>query len=408
MAAKVAYMPFHPALVIAFLTSLMAVGHVSNNMYTPSMPSMAEYFATDAATVQLTMSVYLVAFAVAQLVYGPLSDRFGRRPILIAGLILYVVASATAAFADSIGTLIAIRAFQAFGACAGPVIARAMVRDLFGREQAAKVMAYIGLSMGAAPAFAPVLGGFLQTWFGWQASFVFITLFALAVLVLSWARLEETNTERSQAQGWWLIVEMLRNYWRLLTSRQYLGFVITGSLVFAGVFAFMAGAPFVVMGILGFSPVEFGLVSIAPIGGYVVGSFFTSRVAERLGVDRMVPLGVSIMFAGALMFLGVALMGSLSIYSIYVPMTLLSFGMAVVIPSTLAGSISVHPEIAGAGSALYGFLQMVAAAAGIYVSGRFEDGTAMPMIWAVSLGIFAATAATLISVWDRRRSTAAA
>ena len=144
-------MPFHPALVIAFLTSLMAVGHVSNNMYTPSMPSMAEYFATDAATVQLTMSVYLVAFAVAQLVYGPLSDRFGRRPILIAGLILYVVASATAAFADSIGTLIAIRAFQAFGACAGPVIARAMVRDLFGREQAAKVMAYIGLSMGAAP-----------------------------------------------------------------------------------------------------------------------------------------------------------------------------------------------------------------------------------------------------------------
>lgn len=401
-------MPFHPALVIAFLTSLMAVGHVSNNMYTPSMPSMAEYFATDAATVQLTMSVYLVAFAVAQLVYGPLSDRFGRRPILIAGLILYVVASATAAFADSIGTLIAIRAFQAFGACAGPVIARAMVRDLFGREQAAKVMAYIGLSMGAAPAFAPVLGGFLQTWFGWQASFVFITLFALAVLVLSWARLEETNTERSQAQGWWLIVEMLRNYWRLLTSRQYLGFVITGSLVFAGVFAFMAGAPFVVMGILGFSPVEFGLVSIAPIGGYVVGSFFTSRVAERLGVDRMVPLGVSIMFAGALMFLGVALMGSLSIYSIYVPMTLLSFGMAVVIPSTLAGSISVHPEIAGAGSALYGFLQMAAAAAGIYVSGRFEDGTAMPMIWAVSLGIFAATAATLISVWDRRRSTAAA
>ena len=178
--------------------------------------------------------------------------------------------------------------------------------------------------------------------------------------------------------------------------------------MFAGVFAFMAGAPFVVIEILGFSPVEFGLVSIAPIGGYVVGSFFTSRITERLGVDSMVPLGVSIMFAGALMFLGVALMGTLSIYSIYVPMTLLSFGMAVVIPSTLAGSISVHPEIAGAGSALYGFLQMAAAAGGIYVSGRFEDGTEMPMIWAVSLGIFAATAATLISAWDRRRSAAAA
>lgn len=401
-------MPFHPALVIAFLTSLMAVGHVSNNMYTPSMPSMSEYFATDAATVQLTMSVYLLAFAVAQLAYGPLSDRFGRRPVLIAGLILYAVASAAAAFSGSITVLIVMRAFQAFGACAGPVIARAMVRDLFGREQAAKVMAYIGLAMGAAPAFAPVLGGFLQTWFGWQASFVFITGFAVAVLVLTWTRLEETNTERSETQGWWLIVEMVRNYWRLLKSREYLGFVITGSFVFAGVFAFMAGAPFVVIEILGYSPVNFGLVSIAPIGGYVVGSFFTSRVAERLGVDRLVPLGISILFAGALVLLGVALMGSLSIYSIYVPMTFMSFGMAVVFPSTLAGSISVHPEIAGAGSALYGFLQMAAAAAGIYISGIFEDGTEMPMIWTVSLAIFAAAAAAIVAAWGRKRTTAAA
>ncbi|MCH8110912.1 MAG: multidrug effflux MFS transporter [Proteobacteria bacterium] len=401
-------MPFHPALVIAFLTSLMAVGHVSNNMYTPSMPSMSEYFATDAATVQLTMSVYLLAFAVAQLAYGPLSDRFGRRPVLIAGLILYAVASAAAAFSGSITVLIVMRAFQAFGACAGPVIARAMVRDLFGREQAAKVMAYIGLAMGAAPAFAPVLGGFLQTWFGWQASFVFITGFAVAVLVLTWTRLEETNTERSETQGWWLIVEMVRNYWRLLKSREYLGFVVTGSFVFAGVFAFMAGAPFVVIEILGYSPVNFGLVSIAPIGGYVVGSFFTSRVAERLGVDRLVPLGISILFAGALVLLGVALMGSLSIYSIYVPMTFMSFGMAVVFPSTLAGSISVHPEIAGAGSALYGFLQMAAAAAGIYISGIFEDGTEMPMIWTVSLAIFAAAAAAIVAAWGRKRATAAA
>ena len=402
-------MPYHPALVIAFLTSLMAVGHVSNNMYTPSMPSMSEYFGTDAATVQLTMSVYLVAFAVAQLVYGPLSDRFGRRPVLIGGLILYAVASAAAAFSGSITVLIVMRALQAFGACAGPVIARAMVRDLFGREEAAKVMAYIGLSMGAAPAFAPVLGGFLQTWFGWQASFVFITGFALAVLALSWARLEETNTARTDTTGWGpLLREMLRNYWRLLRSREYLGFVVTGSLVFSGVFAFMAGAPFVVIEILGFSPVDFGLISIAPIGGYVVGSFFTSRIAERLGVDRLLPLGVSILFAGAVALLGVALVGSLSVYSIYVPMTFMSFGMAVVFPSTLAGSISVHPEIAGAGSALFGFLQMASAAIGIYISGLFGNGTAMPMIWTVCLAIFAATAAAIFAAWGRKRATAAA
>jgi DHA1 family bicyclomycin/chloramphenicol resistance-like MFS transporter len=170
----------------------------------------------------------------------------------------------------------------------------------------------------------------------------------------------------------------------------------------------MAGAPFVVIEILGRSPVDFGLISIAPIGGYVVGSFFTSRIAERLGVDRLLPLGVSILFAGAVALLGVALMGSLSVYSIYVPMTFMSFGMAVVFPSTLAGSISVHPEIAGAGSALFGFLQMASAAIGIYISGLFGNGTEMPMIWTVSLAIFAATAAAIFAAWGRKRATAAA
>ncbi len=401
-------MPFHPAFVIAFLTSLMAVGHVSNNMYTPSMPSMSEYFATDAATIQLTMSVYLLAFAFAQLVYGPLSDRFGRRPVLIGGLILYVAASGAAAFAGSITMLIVMRAFQAFGACAGPVIARAVVRDLFGREQAAKVMAYIGLSMGLAPAFAPVLGGFLQEWFGWQASFVFITLFAAAVLFLTLAKLEETNTERSTTRGSALFFEMLHSYRHLLSSRQYMGYVASGSLVFAGVFAFMAGAPFVVIDILGFSPSDFGLVSIAPIGGFVLGSLVASRITDRLGIDRLLPLGIMILFSGAVVLIGVGLLGNLSIYSIYAPMTFMSFGMAFVFPSTLAGAISVHPEIAGAGSALFGFLQMAAAGLSIYISGVFENGTEMPMLWVVTAGIFAATAATAVSAWDRRRTAAAA
>jgi DHA1 family bicyclomycin/chloramphenicol resistance-like MFS transporter len=402
-------MRWHPALLIAFLTGLIASGHISTNIYAPSMSAMVGYFDTDAGGVQMTLMSFLLAFAVGQLVYGTLSDRYGRRIVLLFGLVLFVAASVVSIFASTIEGLIAARVLQGFGAASGAVIGRAIIRDLFDRDQTAKVMAYVAMAMGLAPAFAPVLGGYIEEKiFDWRGSFMVIGVFAAIMLALSWRFLEETNKYAAENAVGSLIGGVVRSYASLLASREYLGYVITGSFVFGGIFAFMAGAPFVVIDILGRSPIEYGFLSVTGVAGYMAGSFLTSRITVRMGIDRMMVLGTTIMFAGAAILLAFPLVGVVNEWSIFVPLTVMAFGMAQLIPSTLAGAVSVYPRIAGAGAALYGFLQMSAAGTGILITATFADGTEMPMIFVVSSGAFAAAIALLIFRWDRRRTATAA
>ena len=244
-------MRWHPAVLIAFLTGLIASGHISTNIYTPSMSSMVDYFATDAGRVQMTMMSFLFSFAIGQLVYGALSDRYGRRIVLLIGLTIFTAATVLSIFAQTIEFLIAARVLQGFGACSGAVIGRAIIRDLFGREDTAKVMAYVAMAMGLAPAFAPILGGYLEQIFDWRGSFMVIAVFAAIMLAVSWRFLEETNKWSAENAVGGLLPNMVRGYAKLLRSREYMGYVITGSLVFGGIFSFMAGAPFVVIDILG-------------------------------------------------------------------------------------------------------------------------------------------------------------
>jgi len=400
-------MRWHPAALIAFLTGLIASGHISTNIYTPSMSSMVDYFATDAGRVQMTLMSFLFAFATGQLVYGALSDRYGRRVVVLIGLAIFAAATVLSIFAQTIETLIAARVLQGFGAASGSVIGRAIIRDLFGREQTAKVMAYVAMAMGLAPAFAPIIGGYLEEVYDWRGSFIVIAIFAVVMLVLTWRLLEETNKYTAQNSVGALVPGIMRGYAKLLRSREYLGYVITGSFVFGGIFSFMAGAPFVVIDILGRSPLEFGVLSVAAVVGYMAGSFFTSRTTERLGIERLMIVGIVIMFVGAVFFLGFPLAGVLNEWTIFVPLTIMAFGMAQLIPATLAGAVSVYPQIAGAGAALYGFLQMTAAGLGILISSQFFDGTEMPMVWVVTGGTFAATLSLLVTLWDRRRTAAA-
>ncbi len=398
-------MTWHPALIIAFLTGLIATGHISTNIYAPSLPSMVDFFATDAASVQMTISVYMAAFAVGQLIYGPLSDRFGRRKILLGGLIIFVVTTVMIivlpSMYRSVDLLIVGRGLQALGACSGPVVARAIMRDLYSREETAKVMAYIAMAMGLAPAFAPVLGGYLEEWFDWRASFVAVLLFAFAVFLAS-IKMPETNKHRA-ANAAERPITLITNYGMLLTSRAYWGFVSVGSLVFGAMFGFQVGAPFIVIEMLGYAPSSYGWFSVTGIGGYMVGSWVTSRIADRVGVDRMVPLGVTIVMIGAVVFLALGLLGTLSIWTLFGPLALMAFGMAILFPSTLAGSISVFPRFAGAASALYGFIQMLTAAVTITVVGLLSDGTHMPMVWVVSLTMIAAFVVAMLGGPGRER-----
>src|SRR5215468_12246592 len=220
--------------VTALLTALVALGPISTDLYLPSLPSLARYFAVGVDDIQLTLSVFLVGLATAQLVYGPLSDRFGRRPVLLVGLAIYVVASIVCMLSPSVPVLVVARFVQAVGACVGPVLGRAIVRDVHGREGAARVLAYMSAAMALAPAIGPILGGFLEEWFGWRANFLALVCYGILGAAITWQILPETNKLPDLEAA--RLDRILRGYQGFLGHRRYVGYVLCCAFAYSGIF----------------------------------------------------------------------------------------------------------------------------------------------------------------------------
>lgn len=371
-------------IVTVLLTLAVALGPMSTDFYLPSLPSLVDYFATDVARVQLTLSVFLVGFAVGQLFYGPLSDRFGRRPVMLAGVAIFTLASVACMLATSIETLIAARLVQAIGACAGPVLARAVVRDVYGREGAARKLALIGAAMALAPLVGPVISGYLTVWYGWRSSFLVLTLYGAAIMAGISMALAETNPHRGATTS---LGQMLRNYRTFLHSRAWVGYVLCNSATYAGLFAFISGSSFVFINVLGLPPHLFGACFSAVVAGYIAGAIYSARMVMRLGIERMVLTGTTICALGGLAMAGLALGGIETIWSVLGPMVVFAAGVGLVMPNSMAGAIGPFPTMAGAASALLGFIQMtIAAAIGIGVGvGATFDGSARPMAITVAI-----------------------
>jgi len=369
--------------VAVLLTALVAFGAISTDLYLPSLPAIARAFASDTAEVQLTLSVFLAGFAASQVVYGPLSDRYGRRPVLIAGLGLYVAASLACMAAPDIGFLIAARFLQALGACAGVVLGRAVVRDVYGRERAAKALSYMSMAMALAPALGPILGGYLQVWFGWRANFLVLASFGASCLLAVFLLLPETNPSRDAAatRG----AQMLRNYLTLARDPAYVGYVLVGAFAYGGIFAFISGSSFVLIDVLGLSPDRYGLCFGAVVVGYMIGTFASGRLSLAVGLDRLILTGTLVGLAGGVLALGLALSDVLGVAAVVAPTFLYLIGAGLMLPNAIAGAIGPYPTMAGTASAFLGVVQMgLAACIGIAV-GHLHDGTAR--------GMFAATAA---------------
>ena len=271
----------HPeSLVVgAVLTVLVALGQISTSVYIPSMPSLVTALDTDAERVNLTFSVFLAGFAVSQLVYGPMSDLYGRRRVLLGGLALFFVASLACAAATSIGALIAARFVQAVGACAGPVLGRAIVHDVYGRDRAAKALAYIGVALAISPAITPVIGGYLQVSFGWRASFLFLAVVALGVLSAVWLLLVETSPKPVPMRP----RDMARTYVTLLGDPVFVGYAASIAFVFAGLMTYAALGPFVFIDLLGLTPDVFGLLSVFHTVGFLAGTLSAGRLTTPPG-----------------------------------------------------------------------------------------------------------------------------
>ncbi|WP_253447405.1 multidrug effflux MFS transporter [Halomonas sp. Y3] len=388
---------------VATLAALTALGPLATDMYLPAMPAMAEALGTGPDRVQLTLSLYMAGFALAQLLCGPVSDRFGRRPVMIAGIALFLAASLLCALAPNIEWLLVGRFLQAFGGAAGPVLGRAAVRDIHGPLEAGRILSYMASTMALAPALAPVVGAGLLLFFGWESVFVVLALYAavmLAVLVLLLP--EPLPRERRQSIAPRAI---LANFRLLLGQRTFIGYTLVNAAAFSGLFAYLSGSSFVLIEYLGVAPTLYGVLFTLIVAGFFAGTLVSGRYSHRLGRDRLITRGTLICAAGGAAMAGLALLGVHTPWAVVGPHMVFMLGVGILMPQTMAGALAPNAQCAGAASSLFGFLQMSIAAVVGGLVGQFHDGSTRTLALTIGLMGLLSLASHLLLV--RRRAESA-
>lgn len=349
---------------LVLLIALASFGPLSMSIYTPVMPSVAGSLGASADEVKLTLTTYMLGFAVGQVFYGPLSDRFGRRPVLLAGLVVFALTSAGCAFALGIGQLIGVRFLQGAGAAAGAVIGRALTRDAYEYAEMPRIMSWISLAVNISPAIAPLVGGILGDLFGWRSAFWLLTAFSAGMLAIVGIGLPETNRHRGASAG---MAGMLRGAGQMLRDRRFLGHMLPMGFAFGIQFGMLAGTPFILQDNLGIPPREFGLLVVVSVAGFTAGSFFNTRMLGRLSPGRLVRGASLCHIVGLAGIAAFAYAGILTWWSIMLPYTICSFGTGVIVPNANAGAVGLYPRLAGTASSLVGLAQMGIGAVGTVV-----------------------------------------
>lgn len=360
----------------ALLVALTASGTLGMHMIIPALPSTATALGVGSGTIQLAITLYLIGLAIGQLVYGPISDRFGRRPVLLAGLSLYTVAGFVAAAAPNAAALIVARVFQSLGGCSGLVLGRAIVRDAASADRAAGQLALLTLVMSAVPAIAPVIGGYATAWFGWRSSFALLAAFGGVVLLLTYFFLPETlgTHDRSRGAG-----AMFYSYVRLLRSRAFCGYAIGGACTTTSFYAFMSASPFIFEHMLHRPPQEVGLYYLVLMGGVGLGGLSANRLAGRLRTRTALRVANALAIAGAAAFALADATGWLNVASMVGPVALFMVGAGMASPFAIAGAVSVNPLAIGAASGLYGFVQMAYGVLCTVVVETWRPGAVFPV-----------------------------
>ncbi len=398
--------PATPAYMI-MLAACVMIAPVSTDIYLPSVPDMARIFQTDPALVQLTLGSFLFGFAGGNLIQGPLADRFGRRPIILVGLGVFVTASVLCLLAEEITTIVVLRFFQALGGSGAIVVSRAVVRDVYPIERAAVTLSAIGMINGGAPILAPIAGGVLHAFYGWQGPFVamavFGTVLMVAIAVLFAETLDPKHRQPIRPRS------ILGNYAALLRSPIFVGYTAVNASGFFGLFAYLSAIPFIFRDVHGMSAETFGIVFGVITGGYLTGSIISMRIAAQVGGPRMLSAGIALILAGGLSMAALALLGVTSPLAIAVPQTIYLVGIGITVPQGLAGAMRPFPHMAGTASSLLGFIQMGGAGlfGALVVSFLPEEATPaahLPLALAVALSALMAAAARLLARWAEARA----
>lgn len=370
-------------LLVPVLGMLTAFGPMAVDMYLPGLPAIAQDLGGRPAGAELTLSVFLFGFGAGQLLYGPLADRYGRRRPLVAGLTLFTLASIACALATSMSQLVALRLVEALGGCAGPVLARAMVRDLWERERAARVLSIMVLIMSLAPLLAPLIGGQILIVAGWRAIFWVLAGFGAVCIAAALLTLGETlPPERRQGGALFTLVSA---YAAPLSDRRYLGYAATSAAIYAGLFAYLTGSPFVFITLNGVAPEHFGLLFGTNVLGIMAVSAINGRIVIHFGVDRLLGIGSAMAaLAGVALFV-VAATGIGGFPLLLVPLFLYVSSIGLVGSNAMAGCLGLFPTRAGTASALAGALTFFVGGLGGSLVGLLADGTALPMAGVIAV-----------------------
>lgn len=396
-----------PRVSIIFLISLVAataMGPMAMQLMVPSLPAIAADFDVPLAIVQLNISLSMVLIGVSTLVYGPLSDRFGRRPVMLWAIALFVIGTAAAALAPNVEALIVARAVQAMGGGAGMVVTRAMVHDLYGPDRSASMLATLMVAIVAAPMIAVVLGGFITDTFGWRFIFYFALLVSVSVLLVGTRTLRETRTgERPVGSP---AFEVLRAYRALARSPIFAGYALQAAFGSGMFFAFMGAGAHVMIDLLGRTSTEFGVYFAIVTAVFMAANFAGGRLSRRFGTARMVLFGASWSSIAALAGLLWFAFGGLSIASLFVTSGVASIGSGLAMPSTQAGAMNAAPHYAGTASGAAAFLQTMIGAACVQIAGSLVTTSAAPLfVTMLAATILSVTFATLPTIYAGRHQT---
>jgi len=376
---------------LAILSALMAFGPISTDLYLPALPTMANALHSNAGTMAWTISGYLIGFSFGQLIWGPLGDRYGRRGPVAAGIVLFAIGSVGCALSTSAGVMIAWRLLQAFGACAGVVLARAMVRDLYAGPRAARMLSILITVMAIAPLVGPIAGAEILRFASWPWIFWLLVGIAIVTLVALFTLPETLPVERRRRGG---LPEALRTYFHLLGDRRILGYAAAGACLYFGVFAYIAGSPFAYIEYYGLTPRGFGLVFGAGILGIMATNLINARFVTRWGIIPLLRAGASLAALAGLWAAFDAWTGFGGLPGLVASLFVFTAMNGLVIANSIAGALAAFPRRAGTVSALVGALQYGAGMAGSGILGLFADGTPRPLGGVIALaGVGAAICA---------------
>ena len=368
------------AAPFALLVAITACGTLGMHLVIPALPATAQALHVSAGTIQLTITLYLIGLAAGQLAYGPISDRFGRRPVLLAGLALFTLAGLATALAPSAALLILARILQSIGGCAGLVLGRAMVRDAAEGDRATKQLALLTLVMSMAPAIAPVFGGYAVAWFGWRAAFGVLAAVGAVTLALTAWRLPETNQPGRRTGA-----SLLAGSLRLARSPAFRGFALGGACTTTSFYAFMAASPFIFINLLHQTPQRVGLYYMLLMVGLAAGGFTANRLAGRVRMEWVLRGANLLAIAAAAGFLLAWATGVLNVATVVGSVGLFMMGAGIASPFALTSAISVNPNAIGAASGLYGAVQMLYGALCTVIVASWAPGS-VPTVGVVMLG----------------------